>query len=205
MSPALEQCLYLFSNALLIPTLIAIIALALWTALLAGGLVREWLERDRVRAGLARLGSLLNSGDPDPAQWREVRASCPAGLPARLLRRMPEPPTAVERDKCLEDLEWEVTAQLSRLTWMTRVAPMLGLMGTLIPLGPALTGLASGDMAKLSSNLVVAFTATVAGVFLGCAAFTMSLIRKSWYGRDLSDLEHLFTRRDGVVPTPPQP
>ena len=34
-------------------------------------------------------------------------------------------------------------------------------MGTLIPLGPALNGLAKGDMQALSGNLIVAFTATV--------------------------------------------
>ena len=78
-------------------------------------------------------------------------------------------------------------------TWMTRIAPMLGLMGTLIPLGPALTGLASGDLATLSSNLVVAFTATVVGVLLGCCSYTMNLVRKNWYQRDHSTLEHLFT------------
>jgi len=81
-------------------------------------------------------------------------------------------------DKCLEDLESEVAVSLSKLTWITRIGPMLGLTGTLIPLGPALTGLATGDVAALSSNLVVAFTTAVTGVFIGCAGFTMSLIRK---------------------------
>ena len=46
---------------------------------------------------------------------------------------------------------------------------------------------------KPSSSDVVAFTATVVGVLLGCCSYTMNLVRKNWYQRDLSTLEHLFT------------
>jgi biopolymer transport protein ExbB/TolQ len=99
-----------------------------------------------------------------------------------------------EYDKCLEDLEGEVAVSLSRMTWITRIGPMLGLMGTLIPLGPALTGLATGDITTLSSNLVVAFTTTVTGVFIGCAGFTMGLVRRNWYNGDISDLEYIINR-----------
>jgi biopolymer transport protein ExbB/TolQ len=94
-------------------------------------------------------------------------------------------------EKCLEDLESEVAVSLSKLTWITRIGPMLGLMGTLIPLGPALTGLATGNITTLSSNLVVAFTTTVTGVLIGCAGFTMSLVRRNWYNQDMSDLEYI--------------
>ena len=44
------------------------------------------------------------------------------------------------------ELEHGITDAMARLSLLTRVGPMLGLMGTLIPLGPALAGLAAGDM-----------------------------------------------------------
>ena len=73
-----------------------------------------------------------------------------------------------------------------------RVGPLLGLMGTLIPLGPALMSLASGDIQTLSKNLVVAFTTTVLGLFVGGVCFAMSLARRRWYAQDIADIEYLY-------------
>ena len=92
-------------------------------------------------------------------------------------------------EKCLEDVELDITRRLSRLTFGTRLGPMLGLVGTLVPLGPALTGLASGDIQTLSGNLVIAFTTTVFGILIGGFAYAAGVVRRGWYEQDLSDLE----------------
>jgi biopolymer transport protein ExbB/TolQ len=192
---ALRNILYLFSNALLPPTLVAIILLAAWTAVMIGGIVREWMTRGKVRRALARIRDASRGGDEErEAAWTELLA-CKGGLPGRFAAMQRQwRGGRPEYDKCLEDLEAEVAVSLSRMTWITRIGPMLGLMGTLIPLGPALTGLATGDIAMLSSNLVVAFTTTVTGVFIGCAGFTMGLVRRNWYNRDIGDLEYIINR-----------
>ncbi len=195
MMDALRKCLYVFSNGLLMPTLIAVILLAGWTAVMAGGIIREWLTRPGVRRAFAAMRDGLKGGSAELKAVENRLAGCNHGLCARfaaMLREWPGP--AAEYDKCLEDIESEITVSLSKLTWVTRIGPMLGLMGTLIPLGPALTGLATGDITALSSNLVVAFTTTVTGVFIGCAGFTMSLIRRNWYNQDMSDLEYIVSR-----------
>ncbi len=57
------------------------------------------------------------------------------------------------------DLEWQ--KRLETLRAYIRNGPALGLMGTLIPLGPALVGLAVGDIQTMSTNLVIAFSTTV--------------------------------------------
>ena len=93
--------------------------------------------------------------------------------------------------KCLDDLEIDVGRRLARLSLATRVGPMLGLVGTLIPLGPALTGLAAGNMDVLAGNLIIAFTTTVFGILVGGFAYAVSLVRRAWYEQDLSDLEFL--------------
>jgi len=49
-------------------------------------------------------------------------------------------------------------------------------MGTLIPLSPALAGLARGDVEQLSDNLRVAFSITVLGLLIGAIAFGISLV-----------------------------
>ena len=85
------------------------------------------------------------------------------------------------------------TAQrrLARTRMLVRAGPALGLMGTLIPLSPALTGLANGNTAQLSHDLRVAFSVTVVGLLIGAVAFGLSLSRDRMYSQDLSDLEYL--------------
>ena len=180
----LQSALYQISNALLIPTLVALLALGAWTLLLTGGVLRESFTRSSVRRAFA----LARKNHTDALKHLQ---DCRHGLPARFAKWDAAHPD--QRQKTVEDLEMAVAAGLSKLTWITRIAPMLGLMGTLSPLGPALTGLASGDMSLLSGNLVVAFTATVIGVLIGCTAYTLSTVRRNWYDRDMSDLEHIIS------------
>ena len=92
-------------------------------------------------------------------------------------------------DQALSLLENDVAAVLARHSFITRIAPIFGLMGTLIPLGPALSGLASGNMQALSGNLIVAFTATVVGLLISGISYGMGLARRIWYSRDMTCLE----------------
>jgi biopolymer transport protein ExbB/TolQ len=94
-------------------------------------------------------------------------------------------------NKALADFDFDSQRRLSRTRLLVRAGPALGLMGTLIPLSPALTGLAKGDTAALSENLRVAFSVTVVGLLIGAVAFGISLSRDRMYGQDLSDLEYV--------------
>ena len=40
-------------------------------------------------------------------------------------------------------------------------------------------------------NLIIAFTTTVFGILVGAFAYAASLIRRTWYEQDLSDLEYV--------------
>ncbi len=93
--------------------------------------------------------------------------------------------------KALADFDFGSEKRLERTRLLVRAGPALGLMGTLIPLSPALTGLAQGNVARLSENLRVAFSVTVLGLLVGALAFGLSLVRARIYGQDLSDLEYV--------------
>jgi biopolymer transport protein ExbB/TolQ len=93
--------------------------------------------------------------------------------------------------KRLADFDFGSLRRLERTRMLVRAGPALGLMGTLIPLSPALSGLASGDVKKLSDNLRVAFSVTVLGLLVGAIAYGISLVRDRIYGQDLSDLEYV--------------
>jgi biopolymer transport protein ExbB/TolQ len=74
----------------------------------------------------------------------------------------------------------------------TKVAPMLGLMGTLIPLGPGIVALGEGNVDVLSAALLVAFDTTVAGLATAVVCFVVSWIRRRWYSDYLISMEALF-------------
>ena len=69
------------------------------------------------------------------------------------------------------------------------MGPMLGLMGTLIPMGPALVGLSTGDIASMAYNMQVAFATTVVGLFAAAIGFITQQVKQRWYLKDLSNLE----------------
>ncbi len=94
-------------------------------------------------------------------------------------------------NKALADFDFDAQRRLGRTRVLVRAGPALGLMGTLIPLSPALTGLANGNTATLTEDLRVAFSVTVVGLMVGAVAFALSLSRDRMYGQDLSDLQYL--------------
>ena len=73
------------------------------------------------------------------------------------------------------------TKRLEITDLLARSGPILGLMGTLIPLGPGLTALGNGNIDILATALTVAFDTTVVGLLVGLLAYAMGRIRRRWY------------------------
>ena len=71
------------------------------------------------------------------------------------------------------------------------MGPMLGLMGTLIPMGPALVGLSTGDISSMAYNMQVAFATTVVGLFAAAVGFITQQVKQRWYLQDMTNLEFL--------------
>ena len=94
----------------------------------------------------------------------------------------------VTREKTLTDFELAMAEKLAMTKSMSKLGPILGLMGTLIPMGPALVGLASGDIASMAENMQVAFATTVVGLIVGAIGFILTQVRQRWYAKDLSQL-----------------
>ena len=78
---------------------------------------------------------------------------------------------------------------LEKVDIVTRIGPTLGLMGTLIPMGPGLAALGSGDVTTLATAIIVAFDTTVVGIGSGAVAYAISKIRRRWYEEYSSNLQ----------------
>jgi len=56
-------------------------------------------------------------------------------------------------------------------------------------MGTGLAALGEGDLTRLSSDLVIAFTTTVVGLALGITAFFFHTIRRRWVEHDVRSME----------------
>ncbi|MFP3873053.1 MAG: MotA/TolQ/ExbB proton channel family protein [Thiohalophilus sp.] len=79
--------------------------------------------------------------------------------------------------------------RIERADLLARIGPMLGLMGTLIPLGPGLAALGQGDLQTLANAVTVAFDTTVLGLLVGIVGFVVGRLRRRWYDRLLDLME----------------
>lgn len=89
--------------------------------------------------------------------------------------------------------EYELAANKNIATSriLTKMGPILGLMGTLIPMGPALVGLSTGDIASMAYNMQVAFATTVVGLVVSAIGFLTQQVKERWAVKSLSLLEYL--------------
>lgn len=195
----IEEILFDVSEALKWPVLIAVLVALLWAIVEVGALLVE-IARRRHRSVWALERAV-----------ETCRAHLTAGQQSEALtallavahsRRMEEAitgifgqlghPDAENRiSKRLAEYDYLSLRRLERTRVLVRFGPALGLMGTLIPLSPALAGLADGDVDTLTENLRIAFGVTVAGLLVGAIAFTVSLIRDRLYAQDYSDVEYM--------------
>jgi biopolymer transport protein ExbB/TolQ len=202
------QAIFQASEALEVPVVLLALASLAWVVVELGAFLAEVSRRVR-----RRLPALVRAADDARAQvdageretatktlltvaWSSAMADVLAEFARRTGTAGAEPLLA----KQLADFDFDRQRRLGRTRLLVRTGPALGLMGTLIPLSPALEGLANGDVSTLSDNLRLAFSITVLGLLVGAVAFAISLFRDRMYGQDYSDLEYV-----AAVLTAPEP
>lgn len=190
--------MFMISNSLLYPVIIILLGLVAWSLISIGQLVSEYASRSRdiakLKVGCRDAKKYMQMQDYKKAA--EVLRSSGSNDFLRsflndLTESLKENKFAVEAEKLLQDYELRIAKELEKARLVVKLGPMFGLMGTLIPLGPALMGLTAGNIQQLATNLVVAFSTTVLGLLSGGIAYTISLVKKRWYTQDLSDMEYV--------------
>ena len=213
MTDAIYQAVFATAKVLEIPVIIvSLLSLALLVVEAGSFAIELHRRRGRKLSAIVAAGErgrvALDNGDRDAA----LAALRPAARNRAMLRSLEvltaSAGTAAGENRIakeLADFDFQCQRRLGRTRLLVRLGPALGLMGTLIPLSPALQGLAEGDIATLTENLRVAFSVTVLGILIGVVAFGLSLVRERLYGQDYSDLEYLaavLTSADSAGPTP---
>ncbi|WP_404441020.1 MotA/TolQ/ExbB proton channel family protein [Stutzerimonas chloritidismutans] len=89
-----------------------------------------------------------------------------------------------------DDLELWIMRRLEWLRVSSRCTPMLGLVATMIPMGPALLALTESDAKGIGQNLVVAFSAVILALVASSISFFVLTVRRRWLLLELRAVEH---------------
>jgi len=174
-----QSLLYLISSVLFYPVIVALVVLFFWSLFYCGRVLGEMMARRR-----------LGGEAVDPSR-------CSLSVVGRAREYFVELGRLLEGEKVeeaqVENLlqRWEeiLVKDLDRLRVLIRVGPSLGLMGTLIPMGTGLTALSQGNVEKMTSSMIVAFTTTVVGLAIACMAYVLATVKQRWTERDVRLME----------------
>ncbi len=195
----LPDILHAISQGLLIPTMVALLLLLAVTLFFLGQIIFEFFtERRAYKQNMPQIVNDMNDAGYDSIE----RVVCDS----KLLRFQKAALLTCTRNMGLDDEALFSLAQIEigkaekryrfKLAWtdtMSKIAPLLGLMGTLIPLGPGMVALGKNDVTALSSSLLLAFDATVCGLVCAIISLAISKIRSGWYSAYISTLESLMS------------
>lgn len=196
-SEMLSKILHTGSQALLVPTLVCLILLVCVVVFCIGSLVVEFLtERRHFKVNQRKVIIAMRRADyrdiPDVIMHADLLKSQVAAL-LGIARNMGLPDdelfalSKAEMDR--NDARYRRRVNLTDT--ISKIAPLMGLMGTLIPLGPGIVAMGRGDVSLLSNSLLVAFDTTIAGLVVAIVALVVSRIRRTWYAQYASALKVL--------------
>lgn len=195
-----SSTMHAVTQSLLVPVMVVLSIFFIYALINLGILLAEYYKRRRtkndVKHFINQLLSVKDRKDPDeiikvieageiPKSHKEVLKTLVGS--SNVSKEFRES-LAI---KMVEDESIGASKKLERTDIIAKIAPAIGLMGTLIPLGPGLTALGAGDIQSLAQHLLMAFDAAVLGMASAAVAFITSKIRRRWYEEELSNLETL--------------
>lgn len=185
---AISNILYWISTGLLVPVIVLLIYFFLRSLVLIGSFFGQYLAE---RKTSAMLDERIKKAQPtDVVSIIESLSDRNSSLVVRYMKALVSAQDNPARiDLLVSEYELAADKEVATSRILTKMGPMLGLMGTLIPMGPALVGLAAGDIASMAYNMQVAFATTVIGLVVSAVGFITQHTRERWALHNLSLLD----------------
>lgn len=186
----ISDVLYWISTGLLVPVIVLLIILFVRSLILIGSFFGQYLAIRKTESLLRHEFDSLTLDGLETLGNRIPSKSCSLVVSyIHKILEVKDSPSHVQR--LLADYEITADKDLAISKTLTKMGPMLGLMGTLIPMGPALVGLSTGDISSMAYNMQVAFATTVVGLFAAAIGFITQQVKQRWYLQDMTNLEFL--------------
>ena len=194
----IADAMNIISQSLSIPVLIILLIIVVLSLFLLGEVIAEYFKNKnhKVRDTRDMMWAINNAASIDEVKSIIKNSNIPSNQKVILSEianssTMKKSSREALARRLVEVEEERVDKTLNKTDVITRVGPTLGLMGTLIPMGPGLAALGAGDINTLASSLTIAFNTTIVGIGSGALCYVLGKIRKQWCDRALADLDAL--------------
>ena len=187
---AISDIMFWISTGLLVPVIVLLILLFFRSLLLVGSFFGQYVSIRKTDKLIREQMETLHVDNIDHFDSKLPEKS--SSLVVMFMKRiLAEQGNKAQVQRLLANFEIAADKDLVTSKTLTKLGPILGLMGTLIPMGPALVGLSTGDIASMAYNMQVAFATTVIGLVAGAIGFLTQQVKQRWYLQDMTNLECL--------------
>lgn len=186
----ISKVLFWVANSLLIPDIIILLFLFARSLLLIGSFYNQFITK---RKNDKELNVIIKSLDVDSID--KLQTALPEkdnSLFVKYLRDLLN--TKANEDYAdfqISNFEGAAEKDVSLSKILAKMGPVLGLIGTLIAMSPALVGLSTGDIAGMAYNMQVVFATTVVGLVVSAVGLVTLQFKQRWYAQDVNNLDYV--------------
>lgn len=186
----ISQVLFWVANSLLIPDIILLLLLFIRSLLLVGGVYNQYMTK---RKNDKLLNVLIQELTPCTIDGlREALPKKDNSLYIRYLRDLlTSAPSEAYSDYLITNFENDAEKDVILSKLLSKMGPILGLIGALIAMSPALVGLSTGDIAGMAYNMQVVFATTVVGLVVSAVGLVTLQFKQRWYAKEVNHLDYV--------------
>ncbi|MFJ1472880.1 MotA/TolQ/ExbB proton channel family protein [Capnocytophaga cynodegmi] len=191
----ISKILFWVSNSLLIPDIIALLYLFIKSLLMVGSFYNRFINRQK---NDKLLSEAIKTSTPDTIEnIKKLLPDTDNSLYIRYLRDMlSHKPGVAYTDFLITNFEIDADKDITSSKILAKVGPILGLIGTLIAMSPALVGLSSGDISSMAYNMQIVFATTVVGLVISIVGVVTQQIKQRWYTQESNNLYYISQIRN---------
>lgn len=186
----INQLLFLVSDSLLIPDIIILLVLFVRSLMLVGSFYNRFITKYK---NDQKLNETIKKLTPENIQ--DLQVLLPEkdnSLYIKYLRDLlTSPPSDDYSDFMISNFENQAEKDIATSKLLSKVGPVLGLIGTLIAMSPALTGLSTGNITKMATNMQVVFATTVVGLVISLVGLVTLQFKQRWYAKEINNLDYI--------------
>ena len=184
----ISEILFWVANSLLIPDIIALLLLFVRSLLLVGSFYNHFITKQKNDKLLNNL--IQNLSAEKVENLKSILPQKDNSLYIKYLRKLlSREPSEAYSEYLISNFETEADKDLSISKILAKIGPVLGLIGTLIAMSPALVNLSSGDVSGMAYNMQIVFATTVIGLVVSMAGLITLQFKQRWYSQESN---HLF-------------
>ena len=184
----ISEILFWVANSLLIPDIIALLLLFVRSLLLVGSFYNHFITKQKNDKLLNDL--IQNLSAEKVENLKSILPQKDNSLYIKYLRKLlSRELSEAYSEYLISNFETEADKDLSISKILAKIGPVLGLIGTLIAMSPALVNLSSGDVSGMAYNMQIVFATTVIGLVVSMVGLITLQFKQRWYSQESN---HLF-------------